>query len=765
MQGVYLGGYPWKNGALLTADDLNAAIALALSPVSIIAPGSITNVMLATPYVTIGTTQINLGATVTTLHGVLDPTSDLDVANKHYVDQHAGTGGGGGGIPDAPADSNYYGRLNAAWAQVVPLAGGVTIGGSIVTSGALTANAGFTVSGGETINGGTVIANGTPPLTLRQPAMASMPAGSGSTQSGSLIARLVNGTAGPTLDIGTNGSSGTWLDVTNTTDLSQRYPLLLQPLGGDTRMGGNVAISGSTTMQGLTVTGGITATGLGLTNPLPIASGGTANATQPLPANLAGAPAWTGAVMITTGTQIKPDQYASGYVATSVGFDHNIVAAANGSVLHLRRVNGSFAAPTAIVANDSLGGVCWNGWQGSAMSNSNPAAILMNAGSAWTPTNLETKLTFWTTPASYNVPSVALTLDGAGNGTFRGNVGAVNVTASGNITATGSLYTGGTVYGPAGSLINMAGATNFAFQTGTGNGQFLWYTNPGINTMALDNTGNLTINNSLIAKGSTLRAGNAVDIVGSSGSCNISAAGGGALSSIGLFASTVSVPNGGSLSVSGNISCNNNITAVGTLIAGNTALISGGGGACNIQNTSAGNLVSIGLFANTVTATAVLVVNDYVNTQNGVFYGVYGNSNLYSMRWDGTSLYCFVNSYGYITLATPSGRAVKREIAVVEDYDAMAALRTIPFYSYDAPGATLTDDGEWTETDHYACGWVAEDLEAAIPNSVDRLVHQEDSDAPDVLHPQWQPILAYAVRAIQQVEARLAALEARIASA
>jgi hypothetical protein len=54
-----------------------------------------------------------------------DPTNALDAANKEYVDGHAGSGGG---IADAPSDSSYYGRYNASWAHVLPLAGGTLTG-------------------------------------------------------------------------------------------------------------------------------------------------------------------------------------------------------------------------------------------------------------------------------------------------------------------------------------------------------------------------------------------------------------------------------------------------------------------------------------------------------------------------------------------------------------------------------------------------------------------------------------------------------------
>jgi len=61
-----------------------------------------------------------------------DPTTSLQAATKNYVDLHSG------GIADAPSDGSLYGRLNAAWAKGVPLAGGVTMTGSLTLNGAPT---------------------------------------------------------------------------------------------------------------------------------------------------------------------------------------------------------------------------------------------------------------------------------------------------------------------------------------------------------------------------------------------------------------------------------------------------------------------------------------------------------------------------------------------------------------------------------------------------------------------------------------------------
>ena len=55
-----------------------------------------------------------------------DPATALGAATKQYVDSHTS------GIPsDAPSDGTAYGRLNAAWAQVLPLTGGTLTSSSI----------------------------------------------------------------------------------------------------------------------------------------------------------------------------------------------------------------------------------------------------------------------------------------------------------------------------------------------------------------------------------------------------------------------------------------------------------------------------------------------------------------------------------------------------------------------------------------------------------------------------------------------------------
>jgi len=107
MQGFYYGGYPWKDFGVLTAADLNAAIAIAIQSgqsgggSSDIAPGSITNDKLATPWIMFGSTQVQLGQTgANVISGMSDPTNPGDYATKRYVDAEIGniSGGSGSGV-------------------------------------------------------------------------------------------------------------------------------------------------------------------------------------------------------------------------------------------------------------------------------------------------------------------------------------------------------------------------------------------------------------------------------------------------------------------------------------------------------------------------------------------------------------------------------------------------------------------------------------------------------------------------------------------
>jgi hypothetical protein len=75
------------------------------------------------------------------------------------------------------------------------------------------------------------------------------PATSGSTQSAGLITRLQQGGGiGSVMDIGGNGGSGSWIQVTEASNLATNYSLLLNPNGG------NVLV-GTTTVPNVGVTG------------------------------------------------------------------------------------------------------------------------------------------------------------------------------------------------------------------------------------------------------------------------------------------------------------------------------------------------------------------------------------------------------------------------------------------------------------------------------------------------------------------------------
>jgi hypothetical protein len=72
-------------------------------------------------------------------------------------------------------------------------------------------------------------------LEIRAAASGGAPATSGTTQNGLL--RISQTSVGQSLDIGTNADSYSWLQATNRTDLSLKYPLAINPNGGNVGIG------------------------------------------------------------------------------------------------------------------------------------------------------------------------------------------------------------------------------------------------------------------------------------------------------------------------------------------------------------------------------------------------------------------------------------------------------------------------------------------------------------------------------------------------
>jgi len=65
------------------------------------------------------------GGTITGALNVREPVANTEAATKYYVDALVAQGGT---FVDAPADDFVYGRLNHAWARVLPIAGGTMTG-------------------------------------------------------------------------------------------------------------------------------------------------------------------------------------------------------------------------------------------------------------------------------------------------------------------------------------------------------------------------------------------------------------------------------------------------------------------------------------------------------------------------------------------------------------------------------------------------------------------------------------------------------------
>jgi hypothetical protein len=165
------------------------------------------------------------------------------------------------------------------------------------------------------------------------------PANTGTAQSAGLAARFTDAVAA-TLDLGVNGTTnGVWLQSTNITDLSQHYPLALNPNGGAVSTGGAATVGGA-----LTVTGAATLNGTGTALSIP---GGNVSVTGDIAAT----------TLHLTGTLTGVGATFSGALsAASLSCTGNCTVSGSQTITGDLTVNGGGTALNVPSGNLTLGG-------------------------------------------------------------------------------------------------------------------------------------------------------------------------------------------------------------------------------------------------------------------------------------------------------------------------------------------------------------------------------------------------------------------------
>ena len=375
--------------------------------------------------------------------------------------------------------------------------------------------------------------------------------------------------------------------------------------------------------------------------------------------------------------------------------------------------------------------------------------------------------------------------------------GSGDIAASGNISAnTGALWTQGMYW------TNNGGAWMYcpwSVQSGgsllLGNANYVWFSSPG---------GGINGGGGCFIYGDTANlglhfGGNGSLLVQNTNGTNVFTVDGGG--NTGVYGNLTS--NHGSITAAGEVTANSNLHAGGGVVylagaywqwtgemwcpwqvhsggslVADGYVYAGGAGGVFFYNYSGWLRSNAGIWCNNISIGGYVWDHDlgtngiYTSAQvyldsnlfcHSIYYLDQGNGNWYQLRWDGAGMYCWVNTVGYIPIGTGSAREYKRNIEPT-DCDALTAICELPLYHYDMHDGPLDDDGNVTGWLHRDCGWIADELEEHVLNSVQRLKHQTDDTKPDGMLPHWQPCVQYAYRAIQQLAERNQQLEARLAA-
>jgi hypothetical protein len=178
---------------------------------------------------------------------------------------------------------------------------------------------------------------------------------------------------------------------------------------------------------------------------------------------------------------------------------------AAGNFLRHRRFNGTADTPTALLADDAIGGLTFDGYDGTSVSSGSRAAIFARANEDWSGTNQGTRITVHTTPDGSTMLTEAFRVNDSGGI----SVGFSNDGGPGSVFARHKLSAGANS-GTLGEVIingSSSGAVTQTVQTAAGTPTVTWGMNSGTPVVSATSplsiaatTGHLTVTTGNLTK-------------------------------------------------------------------------------------------------------------------------------------------------------------------------------------------------------------------------------------------------------------------------
>jgi hypothetical protein len=325
-------------------------------------------------------------------------------------------------------------------------------------------------------------------------------------------------------------------------------------------------------------------------------------------------------------------------------------------------------------------------------------------------------------------------------GTLTGELTAAGLVSTGGVVATGNIQTNaGIVSGAtlqATGHIDCFNGSVYCLNvecTGTVQGPYLY------------STGNITASGNISATSGTVTAQQLTSTGGVTAAGTVTAA------NVSATSGTVTAQQ---LTSTGNVTASGNINATSGTVTAQQLTSTGNINAT--ANATIGAALTVGGNAalHSFTTTTDSTVGGTLTVQhNGIKWGGFDPNNFIGMGWaiDAAGLNVWVNGVYEGTLA-PAGSDLRRKTNLAPAArDALEVLSAVDLYAFDrldAAGRLVA---------HHDVGFLAQQLRELIPEAV--IAGPAEGDGEPLLSLDLMPLLAHAVRAIQQLTGRLAALE------